>query len=485
MRASAVSSLPSKSKRFALVVGVDKYDDPQVTTLGGASNDARQLAGALVRHAGFPADQVVLLASGEPPERQPTRAQILRRLSNLAAAVPADGLLLFSFAGHGMERGGQAYLLSSDAQVNGDVDLLEMTAVNAAQVRDRIQKTGVRQVLMLLDACRDDPVAARSGADNPLTESLRRAFDFDLRNRGVEAFATIYATAVGQRAYEYKEKNQGYFTWTLVEGLKGAAADERGEVTLAGLVKFLQERVPKQVALDLGPDKVQRPFADIEGYRADDLVIAVPARPELANGNGAAPASGATSQPRPLRVEADSPAQTSENQAGAQSQAADAQRSAKSGRPERKSGRVLLLIQGGKEKDGPFLRALAQKLAARGLSVTAGEEISPSDLARVSGALRRLQAGDRKSGDRVPFALVVTGEVGVSTLTPFNGLFVSAAEGSLKAIDADTGKAVAVENITGARGFGNTQRQADDNALAAACEKLSAEFLERVAAAAR
>lgn len=58
----------------------------------------------------------------------------------------------------------------------------------------------------------------------------------------------------------------------LVEGLRGGAANEKGEVTLASLVKFLQERVPKRVLQDLGPGKEQKPFAVVEGYRADELV---------------------------------------------------------------------------------------------------------------------------------------------------------------------------------------------------------------------
>ena len=273
-----IKALPSKAKRFALVVGVDKYADTQISTLGGASNDARALRDTLIAHAGFPADQVILLSTDQPAERQPTRGNILRRLSNLASdgAVPKDGLLLFFFAGHGMERGGQAFLLPSDAQVSDDVTLLEQTAVNVLQVKDWVRKSGVRQVLMILDACRNDP-AGRANADNPLTESYTRGFNFDRRNREVEAFVTLYATAIGKRAYEYKEKRQGYFTWALVEGLKGAAANEKGEVTLDGLVSYLQERVPKQVALDLGKGKVQRPFAVVEGYKADELVLGVAA----------------------------------------------------------------------------------------------------------------------------------------------------------------------------------------------------------------
>lgn len=278
-----VRQLPNKAKRYAIVIGVDRYDDTQISTLGGAVNDAKTLANALVQYAGFPGDQVTLLASDQPTERQPTRGNILRRLSNLSAVIPKDGLLLLAFAGHGVERGGQAFLLPSDAQVSNDVDLLEQTAINVKQIKEKIQKTGVGQVLMILDACRNDPVG-RANADNPLTPAYTRGFNFDVRNREVTAFATLYATAVGARAYEYKERKQGYFTWELVEALKGKAANARGEVTLSGLVKYLQENVPKRVLLDLGAGKDQRPFAVVEGYKADELVLAI-ANPNAAANN--------------------------------------------------------------------------------------------------------------------------------------------------------------------------------------------------------
>ncbi|PYS90345.1 MAG: hypothetical protein DMF64_15340, partial [Acidobacteria bacterium] len=272
---SLVQTLPGQTKRFALIIGVDQYSDPQVVGLGGAANDARLLADSLVRNAGFPADQVVLLASDQPEERKPTRGNILRRLSNLAAVVPKDGLLLFSFAGHGIERNSQAFLLPSDAQVSDDVNLLEQTAINVVTIKDWIRKTGVSQVLLLLDACRNDPSAGRAAADNPLTKNYMRGFDFDVRNREVQAFATIYATEIGRRAYELKEQRHGYFTLALVEALRGQAANAKGEVTLASLVKYLQDNVPRRVLLDLGQGKVQRPFAVVEGYRADELVLSV------------------------------------------------------------------------------------------------------------------------------------------------------------------------------------------------------------------
>jgi tetratricopeptide (TPR) repeat protein len=279
-----IASLPVGPKRWALVIGVDKYMDPQISPLKGSDNDARLIADALVRYAGFPQDQVILLSTAQPMERQPTRVNILRRLSNLSTAVPKDGLLLISFAGHGMERGGQAFLMPSDAQISDQISFLEETAISINRVKERIKETGVGQVLVLLDACRNDP-GGRADAPNPLTNAYTNAFNFDVRNREVQAFATVYATGIGQRAYEYTEKKQGYFSWAIVEGLKGAAANEKGEITLSSLVKYVQETVPKRLAIDLGSTKQQRPFANIEGYRADQLVLAVTNSASMAPGS--------------------------------------------------------------------------------------------------------------------------------------------------------------------------------------------------------
>ena len=269
-----VNAFPVSAKRWALVIGVDKYQDPQISPLKGSDNDARLIADALVRYAGFPRDQVILLSTDQPTERQPTRVNILRRLSNLSTAVPKDGLLLVSFAGHGMERSGQAFLLPSDAQISDQISFLEETAISMNRVKERIKETGVGQVVVLLDACRNDP-GGRADAINPLSNAYTSAFNFDVRNREVQAFATVYATGIGQRAYEYTEKKQGYFSWAVVEGLKGGAANDKGEVTLSQLVKYVQDTVPKRLAIDLGSTKQQRPFAMIEGYRADELVVAV------------------------------------------------------------------------------------------------------------------------------------------------------------------------------------------------------------------
>jgi len=92
----------------------------------------------------------------------------------------------------------------------------------------------------------------------------------------------LNATSIGDRSWEYTEKRQGYFTWFIAEGLKGRAANERGEVTLQSLVSYVEDQVPRQVALDLGEKGRQRPFAMVEGFKADQLVLGVVPRPAVA-----------------------------------------------------------------------------------------------------------------------------------------------------------------------------------------------------------
>lgn len=271
-----VSKLPAKEKRWALIIGVSQYEDGNITSLPGANNDAKALRDALRDYAGFDEKQIITLTTDESKDRQPTQNNILRYFGNLKGTVPKDGLLLVAFSGHGIERNNRAFLLASDTPYNDNVKVLERTALSVTEdINELIRDTEVKQVIILLDACRNDPSNGRSNSDNLLTQAYKNGFRFDVRNKEIEAFATIYATSIGERAYEYTRENKGYFTWAFIEALKGGAANSDGEVTLGGLIRYVEKYVPQQVKIDLGSSKLQRPFSIVEGYRADELVLGI------------------------------------------------------------------------------------------------------------------------------------------------------------------------------------------------------------------
>jgi hypothetical protein len=276
-RTELLGELPAEENRFALVVGVEDYLDERVGKFNYAASDARAMAETLQQRAGFRKDRIVLLATGEPAERQPLRSVILRQLANLPDRVSEDGLLLIYFAGHVVERGGKNYLLPSDALTGNDA-LLAETAISVERIKESIRASGAGQVMLVFDAFRREP----------LSEAFTRGLAFDTRNQEAAAFAMLLATGVGQRAYESQAKKQGYFTAALIEALKGRAAGGGREVTLDQLVKYLQTNVPAEAQRDLGDGAQQRPLALIEGYRSDELTLAVsesgapPAKPDPA-----------------------------------------------------------------------------------------------------------------------------------------------------------------------------------------------------------
>jgi TonB family protein len=273
-----VKKWPDQSKRWALVIGVNKYaDEANLRSLNGAVNDARALKAALVNYAGFPENQVILLTTDQTEKLQPTRNNILRELGILRGNIPQDGLLLLSFSGHGMERGGQVFLAPSDTQSI----VLEQTALNATTVMDMIKEASVAQVVMLLDACRNNP-SGRGIKISPLTETYKRAFEFDEHNKGISAFVTLYATGMGQVSQENPDTNLGYFTEAIVEALKGEAANENGEITLKAIVDYVEEVVPKRTRRAGGQE--QKPYENIYGYRAQELVIAMGTPKRLVGG---------------------------------------------------------------------------------------------------------------------------------------------------------------------------------------------------------
>ncbi|MGH9753220.1 MAG: caspase family protein, partial [Blastocatellia bacterium] len=220
-RTELLDELPPEENRFALIIGVEDYLDERAGKFNYAASGARAVAETLQRHAGFRKERIVLLATGEPAERQPLRSVILRQLANLPDRVSGDGLLLIYFAGHVVERDGKNYLLPSDA-LTGNNALLAETAISVERIKESIRASGVGQVMLVFDAFRQEP----------LTEAFTRGLTFNTRNREAAAFAMLLATGVGQRAYESQTKKQGYFTAALIDALKGRAADGGREVTL-------------------------------------------------------------------------------------------------------------------------------------------------------------------------------------------------------------------------------------------------------------
>lgn len=138
-----------QGRRIALVIGNSAYRN--VPALANPQKDAAAVAAAL-RTIGF--EQVTLSVDVD-------RARMAETLRTFAAdAAKADWAMVY-YAGHGMEVGGQNYLIPVDAKLATDRDA-PTQAIALAEIMAAID--GAKKLrLVVLDACRDNPFAPAAG----------------------------------------------------------------------------------------------------------------------------------------------------------------------------------------------------------------------------------------------------------------------------------------------------------------------------------
>ena len=136
-------ALASAAGRVALVVGNGTY--AHIGRLPNPRNDAADMAGAL-RRLGF--EVTTELDADRAGLNEALRAFTRR-------SVGADVPLVF-YAGHGTEMDGVNYLLPVDARLERDTDVRYET-VTLDDVLAATTGTSLR--LVILDACRDNPLA--------------------------------------------------------------------------------------------------------------------------------------------------------------------------------------------------------------------------------------------------------------------------------------------------------------------------------------
>lgn len=134
------ASLPQINRKIALVVGVDRYADPSIPTLGNAVRDAQAVAKVFETRLGY---QAVVLENA-------TRPSLVSALNRLALTVgPRDSVVVY-YAGHGelVEATKLGYWLLSDSVAKQPETWLSNTDINRL-----VAQIGASQVALVSDSC--------------------------------------------------------------------------------------------------------------------------------------------------------------------------------------------------------------------------------------------------------------------------------------------------------------------------------------------
>jgi formylglycine-generating enzyme required for sulfatase activity len=253
---TAASGQPQGNK-WALLVGIDKYDNPNISSLRFSVRDVQAVARKLIQRAGFPEDNLLLLTSDQQAEGRPTDTNILDKLDYLARKIQPGDTFLFYFSGHGYRQEGKHFLATTNADPRS-VAALERSSLPLALLREKMQAIKASQAIFIIDACRNDPSVGKGDQDNPLTEAFSRDLKLVARST-LGTTGLLLACSEGERAYEYVDKQQGVFTWYLLEALEGKGVEPSGEMTMNSVGSYVQKGVLAWSERNLPSGKTQTP----------------------------------------------------------------------------------------------------------------------------------------------------------------------------------------------------------------------------------
>ncbi len=200
----------AQAEKWAILVGINDYENPDINDLKCAVADVTTFKKTLVEVGEFKDDNIFLMTDKSRGEKRPTNINILFSVESLARQMKPQDTFIFYFSGHGIMRGDKAFLLSINA-VKWSVRTLKLSSVPMDELKASMSKIKARQVLFIVDACRNDPGAGKGDKDNLLTDDFAknvRAMPGSDSSGFPSATATLYACSKGERAYEYHDKKQ-------------------------------------------------------------------------------------------------------------------------------------------------------------------------------------------------------------------------------------------------------------------------------------
>ena len=198
-------------RRLALVIGNDAYEN--ITTLKKAANDARGIGDTLT-DLGFEVTTATNIS----------RREMNQTLQNFNNSIRADDIVLFFFAGHGVEIAGENYLLPIDVpDAKGDqLDFIKGETIRLNKVLEDLRARKAKLSLVILDACRNNPFTGSPGRSLGGKKGLARI-------SAPQGTFVMYSADVGEAALDRLGDNDqnpnSIFTRTLIPLMKTPGID--------------------------------------------------------------------------------------------------------------------------------------------------------------------------------------------------------------------------------------------------------------------
>jgi uncharacterized caspase-like protein len=157
-------------------------------------------------------------------------------LRELQSTRPQDAVLIY-LAGHGENINEKWYFIPHELTYPEREADVKSKGISSDELSAQIKNIKALKILVLIDACKSGAVlVAFRGFED------RKALSQLSRSTGVHIVA---ASTKDQFAAELKDLGHGVFTYTLLQGLGGKAADQGWSVTVRKLMGYVEDQLPE------------------------------------------------------------------------------------------------------------------------------------------------------------------------------------------------------------------------------------------------
>lgn len=229
------------AKLWLLMVGVNQYQDERLPALRYSSVDCQGLADALVDATHEFAQKQVIIHHEFAPQL-PNTGNVRASLKQITTAAKPKDTVLFYFSGHGILEplSQQAVLCLADTHKDNLLD----TGLCLQEVLQLFENCAAHQQLVWLDACHSGGMTlwgarAETAGEPQLSPTSQLVKALQQRAAKSKGFYAMLSCARGQQSWEFPELGHGVFTYFLMRGLRGEAADSQGAIEADGLYRYV------------------------------------------------------------------------------------------------------------------------------------------------------------------------------------------------------------------------------------------------------
>ena len=223
-------------KLWILLVGVDRYQNRNLTSLQYSALDCQGLGEALTEATASLAEREVIIHHDFVSER-PCLARVQQSIEHIVTSAGSEDTILFYFSGHGLlETNTQQVIL---CLADTDPERLPTTGLPLNDLLQQLSSCAARQQLVWLDACHSGGMTLR-GTANSIADPSSQLVEV-LRHQAAESkgFYALLSCDRAQQSWEFPELGHGVFTYYLMRGLRGEAADARGVIEADALYQYV------------------------------------------------------------------------------------------------------------------------------------------------------------------------------------------------------------------------------------------------------